>query len=234
MSSRNAQETLIFGARIRVVFGECEFDSGRRVLLRHGSVRPLSPKAFQLLEFLLDRRPEAISKTEILARLWPETFVSDGSLHNLVAEVRAALGDDSRTARYIRTVPRYGYAFRGDARPAPAVDAAASQPARSGPCLVSRRREWPLSAGPNVVGRDPDCTVRIDSATVSRRHAGIVVASGEATVEDLGSKNGTYVNGQRVEQRVALKDRDQIWVGSVTMTYRIVDALPSTLTQRRV
>lgn len=234
MSSRNAQETLIFGASVHVVFGECEFDSGRRVLLRHSTVRPLSPKAFQLLEFLLDRRPEAIAKTEILARLWPETFVSDGSLHNLVAEVRAALGDDARTARYIRTVPRYGYAFRGDARPASAVDVETSRRARSGPYLVSRRREWRLSAGPNVVGRDPDCAVRIDSSTVSRRHAGIVVASGEATVEDLGSKNGTYVNGQRVERPVPLKDLDRIRVGSVTITYRIVDTLPSTLTQRRV
>lgn len=234
MSSRNAQETLIFGASVHVVFGECEFDSGRRVLLRHSTVRPLSPKAFQLLQFLLDRRPEAIAKPEILARLWPETFVSDGSLHNLVTEVRAALGDNARTARYIRTVPRYGYAFHGDARPASAVDVETSRRARSGPYLVSRRREWRLSAGPNVVGRDSDCAVRIDSSTVSRRHAAIVVASGEATVEDLGSKNGTYVNGQRVERPVPLKDRDRIRVGSVTITYRMVDTLPSTLTQRRV
>ncbi len=234
MSSRNAQETLIIGASVHVVFGECEFDSGRRVLLRHGSVRPLAPKAFQLLELLLDRRPAAISKTEIIARLWPETFVSDGSLHNLVAELRAALGDDSRTARFIRTIPRYGYAFHGDARPAPAVDNEVSRRARSGPYLVSRRREWFLFEGPNVVGRDPDCAVRIDSSTVSRRHAGIVLASGEATVEDLGSKNGTYVNGRRVEQPVPLRDRDRIRVGSVTITYRIMDTLPSTLTQRRV
>lgn len=218
---------------MRVIFGECEFDSSRRLLLRHGSVKPLSPKAFQLLEFLLDRRPEAISKTEILARLWPETFVSDASLYNLVAEVRAALGDEPRAARYIRTVPRYGYAFHGDARPVPAVDIEVSQLARSGPRLVSKRREWCLSEGPNVVGRDRDCAVSIDSPTVSRRHARIVVTSGEATVEDLGSKNGTYVNGQRVEQPVVLEDGSQIQVGSVTMIYRILDALPSTLTQRR-
>src|SRR5512134_3465844 len=102
---------------MRLVFGECEFDSGRRVLLRHGSARPLSPKAFQLLELLLDRRPEAVAKTELLERLWPETFVTDASLHNVVAEIRAALGDAPRAARFIRTVPRFGYAFQGDARP---------------------------------------------------------------------------------------------------------------------
>ena len=98
---------------MRVAFGECEFDSGPRLLLRRGSVTPLSPKAFQLLELLLDRRPEAIAKTELLERLWPESFVSDASLHNLVAELRAALGDAPRLARYIRTVPKYGYAFHG-------------------------------------------------------------------------------------------------------------------------
>jgi DNA-binding winged helix-turn-helix (wHTH) protein len=219
---------------VHLVFGECEFDSGQRLLLRHGSVRPLSPKAFQLLEFLLDRRPEAISKTEILDHLWPKTFVTDASLHNLVTEVRAALGDNPRAVRYIRTVPRFGYAFQGNARQAPAVHIDLSQPARSGPRLVSARHEWLLSAGANVVGRDRDCAVRIDSVNVSRRHGRIVVTNGEAAVEDLGSKNGIYVNGRRVRQPVVLKDRDQVRVGSVTMTYRALDALPSTLTERRV
>ncbi len=83
-----------------------------------------------------------------------------------------------------------------------------------------------------MVGRDRDCAVRIDSVTLSRRHARIVVTNGEATVEDLGSKNGTHVNGRRVTEPVALKDGDQIEVGSVTMTYRTLDTLPSTVTRR--
>jgi DNA-binding winged helix-turn-helix (wHTH) protein len=220
-------------AAVRLVFEDCELDLGRRLLLRHGSAMPLSPKAFQLLELLLDRRPEAVSKTEFLERLWPGTFVSDASLHNLVAEIRAALDDDSRTPRFIRTVPRYGYAFHGDARPAPATDNKASQFARSGPRLVSRRREWPLAEGSNVVGRDRDCAVCIDSGTVSRRHAKIVVTNGQGTIEDLGSKNGTSVDGRKVKKPVALEEGAQVRVGSVTMTYRVRDALPSTLTQRR-
>lgn len=215
---------------MRVVFGECEFDSGRRALLRHGSAVPLSPKAFQLLELLLDRRPEAVAKAELLERLWPETFVSDASLHNLVAEIRAALGDAPRAARFIRTVPRYGYAFHGDVRPAPTVALASTT--RPGPRLTSTRGEWFLSEGPNVVGRDRDCAVPIDSVTVSRRHAQIVVTNGEAAVEDLASKNGTQVNGQPVSGRVLLRDGDQIEVGAVLMTYRIMDTTPSTVTRR--
>jgi pSer/pThr/pTyr-binding forkhead associated (FHA) protein len=54
----------------------------------------------------------------------------------------------------------------------------------------------------------------------------------KTTLEDLGSKNGTQVNGQRVTQLITLKDNDQIQVGSVTMTYRILDTLPSTVTRR--
>jgi hypothetical protein len=191
---------------------------------------PLSPKAFDFLSHLLDRRPEAVAKTELIERLWPDTFVSDASLYNVVAEVRAAIGDAPRATRHIRTVPRYGYAFRGDARPAPVVEISRTTP--SGLCLVSGPREWILSEGPNVVGRNRDCGVRVDSATLSRHHARIVVSNGEAVVEDLGSKNGTFVNGRRVGQRVDLKDGDQLQAGSVAMTYRILDTLPSTETRR--
>ena len=215
---------------MRVVFGECEFDSGQRVVCRHGRVIPLSAKALQLLELLVDRRPEAVAKTEILERLWPGTFVTDASLHNLITEVRAALGDSPQARRYIRTVPRYGYAFQADARPAPAL--ATAGVAASGPRLVSRRREWSLAEGANLVGRDRDCAVRIDSATLSRRHARIVVTGTQATVEDLGSKNGILVNGRRVEDRVVLEENDELQLGSVLVTYRVQNALPSTLTRR--
>jgi DNA-binding winged helix-turn-helix (wHTH) protein len=219
---------------VRLVFGDFELDPGRRLLLRHGSATPLSPKAFQLLELLLDRRPEAISKTELLERLWPGTFVSDASLHNLIAEIRAALDDDPRTPRFIRTVPRYGYAFHGEALSALAIDGRAShQHAGAGPRLVSRKREWPLAEGANVIGRDRDCAVCVDSGTVSRSHARIVVTNGEATIEDLGSKNGTSVDGRKVKKPVALEEGAQVRVGSITMTYRTLEALPSTLTQRR-
>jgi DNA-binding winged helix-turn-helix (wHTH) protein len=215
---------------MRVVFGDCEFDSGRRTLLRHGRETPLSPKAFQFLEFLLERRPEAVPKAELVEHLWPETFVSDASLHNLVAEVRAALGDSTRTPRYIRTVTRYGYAFHGEARSAPPMPASVPT---SGPRLVSTRGEWSLSEGSTVVGRDRDCAVRINSPMVSRRHARIVVSPDETTVEDLGSKNGTLVNGHSIVQPVTLTDGDQLQVGSFTMIYRTHDTLPSTRTRRR-
>src|SRR5262245_43873050 len=218
---------------VRVAFGDFELDAAQRLLFRHGSATPLSPKAFRLLELLLDRRPEAISKEELVEILWEGTFVSDASLHNLVAEVRAALDDDPRTSRFIRTVARYGYAFHGKARIAPAADTSAACIAPSGPRLVWRRREWPLAEGSNVIGRDRDCAVYIDSRTVSRHHAKIVVTNDATTIEDLDSKNGTSVEGRKVTKPVALEDGAQIRIGSVTMTFRTLDSQLSTLTQRR-
>ena len=91
--------------------------------------------------------------------------------------------------------------------------------------MESRRR-------PNDIGRDRDCLVCIDSPGVSRRHARIVVTNGEATIEDLDSKNGTYVNERRVTDITTLEDGNQMRVGSVTMVYRSVSALPTTVTQR--
>ena len=130
-------------------------------------------------------------------------------------------------ARYIRTVPRFGYAFCGEAKPAPATGV--SRPAPSGACIVLGPQEWLLSEGPNLVGRDRDCAIRVDSGTVSRHHLRIVVTRDRATVEDLESRNGTRVNGQRVGQRLTLKDGDEIRIGAVTMTYRVLDGLPSTV-----
>lgn len=219
--------------RLRLRFGDFELDAGQRLLLRHGSRTPLSPKGFQLLELLLDRRPEAVSKTELHERLWEGTFVSDASLHNLVAEIRAALDDDPRTPRFIRTVARYGYAFHGEVRSATETGSRLLRTAPQGPRLVSRHGEWPLAEGANVIGRDRDCGVWIDSGTVSRHHARVVMTSGAATIEDLGSKNGTSVDGRKVTKPVTLEEGAEVRVGSVTMTFRTLDAMPSTLTERR-
>lgn len=213
---------------MRIVFDECEFDTSRRVLLRHGRIVPLSARAFQLLGLLVERRPEAVGKSELLERLWPESFVSDASLHNLIAEIRAALGDDPRMARYIRTVPRFGYAFHGQTRSVPPARAATPTP---GARLISTKEEWLLAEGANLIGRDRDCAIRIDSPTLSRHHARIIVTHGTATVDDLASKNGTQVNRQRVTRPVTLRDRDEIQLGSVTVTYRVAEPLPSTLTR---
>src|SRR5215813_4593274 len=100
---------------MRIVFGECMFDRASRELTCRGGVVPAGPKLLGLLELLLDARPRALTKDEIHQALWGATFVSEATLTSLVAELRAAIGDDARAPRFIRTIHGYGYAFSGDA-----------------------------------------------------------------------------------------------------------------------
>ena len=70
----------------------------------------------------------------------------------------------------------------------------------------------------------------IDAQSVSRRHARVMVASGLATLEDLGSKNGTFVNGIRLGSPVALRDGDELRIGNVPMTLKVYSKPSSTET----
>ena len=94
-------------------FGEFVLDSDTREVHRGREPVHLSPKAFQLLEALVESRPKALSKAALHDRLWPKTFVVEANLANLVGEIRAALGEDPRRPRFVRTVHGFGYAFRG-------------------------------------------------------------------------------------------------------------------------
>ena len=203
------------------------FDSDTREVVRKGRAVPLSPKAFDLLELLIRRRPKAVSKEEIRERLWPGTFVSPANLANLVVELRAALGDDARAPRIVRTVPRFGYAFVADA--ASAEEKAPSGRASPFACrLVWGPREIALDPGENLIGRERGSVVWIDDASVSRKHARIAVDDSGATVEDLGSKNGTFLHGRRIAEVSRLADGDAIRVGPASLVFRQFRATGST------
>jgi pSer/pThr/pTyr-binding forkhead associated (FHA) protein len=70
-----------------------------------------------------------------------------------------------------------------------------------------------LQEGQHDVGRMTDCWLTLDDDLVSRYHARIHVASDRLEVEDLGSRNGTFVNGERIEGRCALRDGDKVRIG---------------------
>ena len=214
---------------MRIRFGPFIVDLDTRQLTREGSEIHLSPKAFELLSTLLVERPKAISKTALQERLWPETFVAEANLSNLVGEIRRALDDASRAPRFIRTAHGFGYAFSADAASEhPSAEGAAEQPK----CWVEwGQRRFPMSVGNHVVGRDTDVEVRLDHSTVSRRHARFVVTADGAELEDVASKNGTFRAGERVTTPVPLADGDAIRVGSLILTFRIRAALGSTDTQ---
>ena len=204
----------------RVSFGLFVLDGGTRELRRGQEAVHLTPKAFDLLSALIEQRPRAVSKVALYERLWPNTFVDEANLAILVAEIRAALGDSARKPAFIRTVYGYGYAFSGEAV---AVGASSVGPTTtSSSCwLVSKARHVSLHEGENIIGRDPAADVWLDARSISRRHARIVVAGAEASLEDAGSKNCTWLKGRRIESVEVLKDGDQLKFGSVPMTFRV-------------
>jgi DNA-binding winged helix-turn-helix (wHTH) protein len=216
---------------MRVHFSPYTLDLERRQLLRGDDAVHLSPKAFDLLSILVTHRPKALSKGELQERLWPETFVTEKNLPNLIGEIREAIGDDPSNARFIRTVHRFGYAFRDTASSGKAGHSAN----RAGG--VSFRLQWmggrvTLGEGEHVIGRDPDAEIFLDSGGVSRRHARISISSGRATIEDLGSKNGTSVGDRQVAGPTLLADGDVIGVGSEKLSLRIVQPPSSTDTEQ--
>jgi DNA-binding winged helix-turn-helix (wHTH) protein len=211
---------------MRVRSGDWVLDTATRQVERGGEAVHVSPKAFDLLTVLLLERPRAVSKAELLVRLWPDVVVSEVNLTCLVAEVRSALGDHARRPRYVRTVPRYGYAFCGaaaDDSPKPSMARDGTRSAR----LETGGRDILLAPGANVLGRLPEAAVWIESGAVSRRHAVVTVSDGGASIEDLGSKNGTFVNRERVRGVRPLADGDEIRLGPVRLVFRLL-AAPST------
>ena len=204
---------------MRVRFDGFVLDTATRELTGGGGPVHLAPKAFDLLETLVERRPAAVPRADIEKTVWGGVHVSESSLASLVGEVRKALGDQARPPRFIRTVHAFGYAFCGTATPegAPRAAPAAHR-------LILDRREIDLREGENLIGRERGAVAWLDSASVSRRHARIVVEAGAATIEDLGSRNGTLVNGRPAAGRVPLADGDEIVLGRVRATFRAVPA----------
>ncbi len=203
---------------MRARFGSCVFDSVSRTLARDGAAVPLTPKAFALLEQLIASAPAAVSKEALYQHLWPETFVEQGNLHNLISEIRTAIGDDAHEV--IRTVHRFGYAFAGHA--------ISLEPVRFS--VLLGEEEIPLSEGANIIGRDPEAAVVINAPDVSRHHARLIVTGGAVSLEDLGSKNGTFVAGGAVTRPVIVTAEDEISIGRTRIRLREVRALTTTVT----
>ena len=209
-------------------FETFRIDFDRRQLFRGGEEVRLSPKALQLLQVLIEARPNALSKAQILESVWPSTFVADSNLASVVNELRRALDDDAHAPKYIRTVHAFGYAFCGTPLTTPS-------PIQGGPVakLVWEKGEGCLFPGRNIIGRDADAAVRIDDRTISRHHAVVVITESRATIEDLESKNGTFREGARIQGPVVLTDGSVVEVGSVRLVYHEISTLSTATLYRK-
>jgi hypothetical protein len=154
-------------------------------------------------------------------------YVERSSLTRLVSELRSVLGDSPRESRIIRTVYKTGYSFAADV-----VQSRGAIKRVSKLFLLWNDRMMHLDEGENILGRGEECTLVIDATTVSRRHARITVSRGAASIEDLESTNGTFVNKKPAKLPITLKDGDEVGLGTVAMLFRKSD--PSAQTERRV
>lgn len=214
---------------MKLQFADFVIDSDSRLLTRAQQPVHLSRKAFDALLVLLERRPNAVGKEELHERLWPGTFVVDANLSVTIAEVRRALGDDPQEPRFIRTVHRVGYSFCAEAH-----EQSGARPAASAPraWLVWNDRVLRLDEGENLVGREPACAVWLDAAGVSRRHARLCLEADKTTVEDLGSKNGTWLNDERISAQTMLRDGDRLQLGPESLEFRTSATSSATKTVR--
>jgi len=214
---------------MRLAFGDFIMDTDeRRLFAGSGEVR-LSPKAFDLLRVLIEHRPKALAKDELFTRLWPDTFVTENNLATLIADLRSALADDAHQPTFIRTVYAYGYAFAATAVEERPPELSAGE-AASGWRLIHEHRDIPLQPGENILGRAGPGVIALASPAISRHHARLVVTHQGATIEDLQSKNGTWVGLTPVTGPAALKDGDELRLGSIVLVVRFRSGTSSTET----
>jgi len=217
-------------------FGPFLYDPVSSGLLREGVEVPLTHKGRELLSFFLQNPGRLLTREEITERVWADAAITDDAVRFQVAELRKAFGAGAEA--YIRTVRSEGYrweeAVKAEAhrpvRPAPAGGGGWTQPRRR--LLLLKSGEVPLVEGENIIGRDPDAALWIDHAAVSRHHASITIAGDKVTLADKGSKNGTFVNGKKLERPHELSDGDEIRIGPQTMAFRSMLRLGTTRTEQ--
>jgi DNA-binding winged helix-turn-helix (wHTH) protein len=203
-------------------FGACVLDPVARRLTRRGTPVPLTLKAFDVLALLITNRPRAVSRAEILDLVWPHTFVSDASLARTITEIRKAIGESGPSGSAIRTVHGFGYAFAADVTDPRRAGTGGSSPIG---WLRYGREEFAIFGAGAVIGRAPEVDIRLDSPRVSRHHARLSLGDAGITIDDLGSRNGTFVNDCRIEGPTQLESGATLRIGGFRLVLRVADAL---------
>ena len=194
------------------------------------TTRHLEPKVMDALVALARSGGGVVTKSELTDAVWQLPFISENRLVGVIASLRRALGDDVNEPRYVQTIPTRGY------RLAVPVEwdggEAAREPERTARFTLETADEtYRLHEGVNIVGREAEADIRIASDWVSRRHARLEVQGESVVLEDLGSKNGTFVNSGSLTGRVQLQDVDEIRLGRAAVVLRFRASIAATRTE---
>jgi DNA-binding winged helix-turn-helix (wHTH) protein len=220
-----------------VRFASFELDLKTGELHQDGVRVRLQEQPFQVLSLLVERAGDLVTRDELRTRLWPgSVFVDfDHGLNKAIAKLRQAIGDMAERPVFVETLERRGYRFLA---PVVEVDPSAVRHSTNPPAdrvtggmrLTWSGRAISLLSGSNLIGRDVAALVWIDSSDVSRRHAQVTVGADAAVIEDLNSKNGTFLNGQRLGAPTTLSDGDTIRIGPASLAFRSAAVPGPTLT----
>lgn len=209
-----------------VRFAGYELNLTAYALRRDGQPIKLEKMPMEVLILLVRRAGALLERSEIHAALWgAEVFVDrDAAINTAIRKIRHALGDDAARPRFVETVVGKGYRFVAPVEGRPAGSR------RSFPrYFVTRgKHEFMLEAGETLFGRDPAAGVCIDHPSVSRRHASLSIGAGGAMLCDLGSRNGTFLNGRRVDRSMQIEHGAVIGLGPITLTFVVLTAPAST------
>jgi len=188
----------------------------------------LEPKVREVLVCLAEHASDVVSKELLLRSVWPDTCVTDDVLTRAIFELRRVFGDEVRRPRVIQTIPKRGYRLI-----APVVldiDRTAASPTKEETTCTLTWREGgvTLTEGIYLLGREESLPIRVPFPSVSRRHARITIGGGAVTVEDLASKNGTFLRDTRLTAPTLLRNGDTLVAGKVRIRVRL--SMPSTET----
>jgi DNA-binding winged helix-turn-helix (wHTH) protein len=209
-------------------FGDFELDVDGYQLTRAGARIKLEKLPMDLLVLLATRAGTLVSREEIHASVWGTgVFVErDAAINTAIRKLRQALNDTPGKPTFIETIVGKGYRFAAPSRPP--AQSGSHFAAQSGYVLKHGDRQFDLREGENLLGRDPQAQVYLDHPSVSRRHARILIQHGTARLEDLASRNGTFVDGCRLTGSLDLHRGAILSLGPLTLTFLIRSAPAST------
>jgi DNA-binding winged helix-turn-helix (wHTH) protein len=190
----------------------------------------LEQRVMSVLLCLAENAGEVVTRQRLVDSVWDEGFVADNTVTHAIAELRKAFRDCARDPLFIETIHRRGYRLIAPViLDAPQADGYNLEPVRF--LAIFRETEYPLWQGEYLIGRDPECAITIPSMKVSRHHARITVEGPRTLLDDLESKNGTFLNGIRIECSTAINGGDLIGIGRITETIRFVASLSRRTTE---
>jgi DNA-binding winged helix-turn-helix (wHTH) protein len=178
-------------SRDSLEFDSYRIDGEQRLLISGESVIPLAPKVFDTLLVLAESGGRVIEKDELLKRIWPDTFVEEGSLARNISTLRKALGENPDDQRYIQTIPKRGYRFIAPVRSMP------KQP----PVLEQRLERTGTQ-------RDAVAVIPFLLRTPSAEHEFLSVALADAVIHRLDSSGSLLVRPTVSVMRYAGRETD--------------------------